>query len=77
MISVIMSLLKIFLFIMLFSRPIVEVAANGASENATEEVSETTAAEKVVETENGNSTKEEANGKETETEKETAETPKE
>merc|ERR1712018_264692 len=57
--------------------PIVEVAANGASENAAE-VSETTAAEKTVETENGDSTKEAANGKETETEKETeAEAPKE
>jgi len=50
--------------------PTVEVAANGASENETEEVSETTAAEKTVETENGDSTKEATNGKETETEKE-------
>merc|ERR1711994_1059395 len=50
--------------------PTVEVAANGASENETEEVSETTAADKTVETENGDTTKEATNGKETETEKE-------
>merc|ERR1711915_933905 len=52
--------------------PTVEVAANGASENETEEVSETTAADKTVETENGDTTKEATNGTETETETEKA-----